>query len=411
MRKFMCGSIAAACLSMAALLGASPPAAPQVGKAELYRRADLIAKALIRYLGAGYTYRIDFPRHLVYVYVQDKSTVQLVIAKTLETYADAEQAMLFHSPLQWNVAILIPKLEDFRRIAPQADTTAGIYFPAAKVLLTSSVSSSLIHEFTHALHDNDQALANQEHPTWLVEGLAVLFQQSRPALHSTLQIEAGYRVALAKMIVQEGCALPLAELLRKDHAQFMQQAEICYPQAGALLYYLYSLGKLSTFYDTYKANYGKDRTGELALTTVLGKDLKDIETDWQQWMTDLQISKPMIGVVAYLGAGVKPAANGVQVTGFSRWSPAGREGKICVDDVILSLAGQATPTPEAFQNALLSCPSRSIVEIQLSRYGKKVVIQQLLGAAPVKEIDLSHNSEAATALHKLTSATQPAAAP
>jgi hypothetical protein len=399
--------IAAVCLNMAASPGASAPAIPQPDKAELYRQAEVIGRALVQYLGAGYAFRIDFPHHLVYVYVQDKSTIQLAVAKILGIYADAEQAMLFHSPLQWNVTILIPKLEDYRRLVPLGDAAAGIYVPTLKILLTNGVHSSLIHEFTHALHHNDQALANQGHPIWITEGLAVLFQQSHPALGGTVQMEPGVRIALAKMTVQEGCALPLTELLHKDQPQFMQEAEICYPQAGALMFYLYSQDKLSSFYETYKANYGKDRTGELALTMVLGKDLKDIETDWRQWMLDLKIPRPPIGVVAFLGVKVQPTTNGVQVTSFSRSSSVEREGKIWINDIILSVAGQPTPTPQALQDAIISCPARSIVEIKLSRYGKKMTIQQLLGAAPVKEKP-THAPQTMPSLQGITQSTQPA---
>jgi len=41
------------------------------------------------------------------------------------------------------------------------------------------MGSILTHEFTHALHFADQEGRGQEHPIWIAEGLATLFESSK----------------------------------------------------------------------------------------------------------------------------------------------------------------------------------------------------------------------------------------
>ena len=161
------GLLALACLALPAASGAGR-------EPNLAAEANTLAASYQRKFGEGYTTRIDNRRHLVYVSALDENALGHVV-RLLGAYADAQQRLLFPDALQWNVAVVLPTLSDYRRGGPP-DDTSGYYNPATRTLTSISMSNVLIHEFTHALHHADQVRAGQRHPVWISEGLATLFQ-------------------------------------------------------------------------------------------------------------------------------------------------------------------------------------------------------------------------------------------
>jgi hypothetical protein len=349
-------------------------------KKNLDAEARQLAKKWADHLGTGYITRIDSRRHLVYVSAVDKKALARV-TQLLGTYHDAQRKTLLPKPLRWNVTIVLPTLKDYRKLVPNLKAH-GIYSLKKRTLVSISFSSALVHEFTHALHHNDQEAANQKHPIWIVEGLATLFQGSR-IKDGRMEIGADASLAPLQKMVKKKKTHSLDKLCSMKPKAFMQDAKLCYRQVQYVMLYLHRLGKLQQFYKTYKAGYASDRTGVKALEETLGKPLKKIEADWTKWVLAQKPPwRPAHKHRAHLGVRMKQIPAGVKIVGFVRNSSAQRAGLLKVGDIIISLAGQTVQTPNALTAAVRSCGAGQIVEIEVIRKGRTTVIKHLLGVVP-----------------------------
>jgi len=365
------GLLALACLALPAASGAGR-------EPNLAAEANTLAASYQRKFGEGYTTRIDNRRHLVYVSALDENALGHVV-RLLGAYADAQQRLLFPDALQWNVAVVLPTLSDYRRGGPP-DDTSGYYNPATRTLTSISMSNVLIHEFTHALHHADQVRAGQRHPVWISEGLATLFQCSRVEAGRIEVLQEASLVGLQEWVRQKK-ALSLADLCTIGREAFVRQAMLCYPEVHYLMLYVHRQDKLEAFYETYKSRYASDPTGAKALEATLGKPLGEIETDWQRWVLALEPPwRPAHLPVAQLGIRMRRAPEGVQVDGFLPGSAAQRAGVLKVNDIILSVAGQPTPTARDLAEAVDACKPGEIVDIEVVRREQTLNLKHVLGA-------------------------------
>jgi len=340
--------------------------------------ANALADLHRRKFGAGYETYVDRRHHLVYVSALDEKTFQQV-RRMLGRYADVQRGLLFAEPLLWNVVVVLPTLSDYRRSSPPGGAT-GYYRPATRTLTSLSVSDVLIHEFTHALHHSDQVRRNQRHPVWISEGLATLFQGAWTQA-GTLDARLGPSLAMVQGAVREGSLPSLADLCEMAPAAFRRKAEICYPYVRHLMLYLYRRGNLRRFYETYTSQYASDTTGRKALETVLGAPVDKIDSAWRAWLLSLEPPwTPAHPVAAHLGIRMRPAEGGVLVDGFLRGSVAERAAVLKVGDVIVSVAGRATPTARALVPAVRACKPGETVQIEIIRGGERRVVRQVLGA-------------------------------
>jgi len=345
---------------------------------DLAAEAKALAELNRRKFGEGYTIRIDNRRHLVYVSALDPRAFDRVVAM-LGPYADAQRSLLFAAPFQWNVTVVLPTLSDYRESRPPAEVS-GYYRPATRTLTSMSLSNVLVHEFTHALHHSDQVRANQRHPVWISEGLATLFQRSR-VREGKIEVLLNAGLAVLRESVRQKRVRSLAALCAMDREAFSSDAEACYPHARYVMLYLHRQGKLRKFYETYKSHYASDLTGVKALEVTLGKPLDEIESDWRRWVLESKPPwRPARPPKTHLGIRMRRVPEGVRVEGFLRGSAAERAGVLKVDDIIISVAGHATPTARKLAEAVGSCKPGEVVEIEIIRDGRTKVVRHLLGA-------------------------------
>jgi len=360
-------------LARAARPDGTPPA-----PADLAADARRMAEVFRRRFGPGYTVTVDRRNRLVYVSALDAATFAHVRA-TLSRYAAALQRLLFPEPLLWNVAVVLPTVRDYRAAGPPPGAL-GVYQPATRTLMSLSTSDVLVHEFVHALHHSDQVRAGQRHAAWVVEGLATLIQGSRPTAEG-LEFLVGPDVVELQAAVRAGSLPPLADLLRAGMEAFRTEATRWYPYARYVMLMLARRGKLGEFYRTYKAGYTNDPSGRTALEQVLGAPTAQIEAAWRRWILALKPPwRPAHPIVAHLGIRMRPADEGVLVDGFLPGSAAARAGVLRVGDVILSVAGRATPTPADLGPAVRACRPGETVEIEILRQGRRTVVRHVLGA-------------------------------
>ena len=350
---------------------------PSSGPAELDEQARRLAKEHLQRLGSGYVARIDPRRRVVYVSAIDPGNFERVTAM-LSLQHDLLRRQLFPAPLAWNVTVVFPTLNDYRRRTPLAKA-AGFYHHPSRTLYSVSLSDVLLHEFTHALHHNDQHLCRQHHALWVVEGLATLFQRCKPT-PAGLEPQTDWSLGELQETVKAGKACKLADLMTIDQKTFLAQAETHYSQVRWVMMYLYRKGKLAEFYAAYKATWATDATGRKALEKVLAADLDHIEADWTKWLLELDPPwKPGYAVKARLGVRMRPGEDGVEITGFLRNSAADKTNLLRPGDVVLAVNGQQTPTPRDLTAAVQACKPGQIVDIEIIRDGKVTTIKQILG--------------------------------
>ena len=342
--------------------------------------ADSIMEATPKQLPPGYQSRFDARRNIVYISALDVKTLGLVM-RLLGKYCDAQQDLLFSQPLRHNVTVILPTLRDYRRMIPEAKAH-GFYDRGTRKLVSISLSNVLVHEFTHALHHNDQVLAGQEHPIWIVEGLAMLFQSSH-LKDGNLEVLLDAGLAELQAAIKQGQAYSLADLCSMKRSAFMRHADLCYSQSRYLMLWLYRHDKLRQFYQTYKADYASDPTGRDALEKTMSKTLEQIEADWKRWTLALEAPwQPAFKRRGHLGIRMKQTPEGVLVTALGRYLSSSRTSMLRVGDVIITLGGSSIRTPQQLTAAVRSCKPGQIVSIEVIRDGRTTLIQQLLGQGP-----------------------------
>lgn len=366
---------------LAAVATCGRPGPTPASAADLIGPARELAARQVERMGPGYGAHIDPERHVVYVSALDdehlRRTELLVTA-----YIDAQKRTLFDRPLPWNLLVLLPTSDDYRELASEAglEKAAGFCAAGGRKLVSIDRGTVLIHELTHALHFADTAEERQVHPIWVKEGLATLFQYSRITPAGLLpHVDAS--VVTVQRAARKGELIPLSELVRMSKKDFMGQAELCYPQARYVMFYLHERQRLRDWYTGYKRTYTRDPTGRRALEAALGKGLGQIEPEWREWVAELSPpADPARGRQARLGIEVVNHRRGVEVVGLVPGSPAAEAGRIRVGDVVCRLDGHDTPNTAAYVAAVRATGANRTVKVEILRRGHRRTVIQPLGA-------------------------------
>ena len=362
----------------------SRPASRPSGK-ELRREAEQLAETYLERLGPDYKAHTDSKNHLVYVTALDAG-LQRDVRRLLAAQLEAHRRTLFPHALAHNVVVLLPTARDFDRIAGHPEAL-GQYVPSQRCLVSMTLGSTLLHEFTHVVHHNDQLLHGQEHALWVVEGLATLYQSASEE-DGRLVPRAEFGLTEVQTALRNDDAIPLEELVHMKRERFTELAETTYPQARWLALYLQRHEKLESFYRAYKDTYERDAMGVAALEEVLDRPLAEIEADWRKWVLEQDPPwRPGYDTVAHLGIRMAKHERGVRVDGFLRGSAAHRAEQLKVGDVILTVAGTPTPKPRALTEAIRSCRPGQSVAIEVLRDERLARVTQVLGGIKHKPAD------------------------
>jgi hypothetical protein len=346
---------------------------------DLTAEANQIARQQVQQLGQGYSAHIDAVLHIVYVSALDDKHLQETIG-LLSAFADAYRRTLPAARPAWNITVVLPSVDDYKKLKRPFEACVGFYSPAEHRLVSIDRGRTLLHEFTHALHHADIAAAKQVHPIWVSEGLATLFEASE-ITPSGLKPRLDLRLPVVQRALKAEKAIPLRRLLTMGRKPFLKDAELAYAQARYVMHFLYAGGHLANWYKRYKATFTHDPDGVKALEATLASRLFLIEPDWQKWVLSLQMpsSEPRLQQ-GRLGLEVQNHPQGVKVVGLVPGSAAQLAGRIRVGDVVEKLNGHNVTNPIELVGAIRAAGALQTIKVQLLRHGRRMTVIQPLGA-------------------------------
>jgi hypothetical protein len=369
------------CLTLLLAAAVATGEAPANDSNDLNARAEKIAQQQLEQFGEGYTSKIDRQRHLIYVSALDEEHLNET-AEVLSSFYDAYRQTMGSLAPKWNITILLPSAEDFRKLAPDS-RCRGTYYARGRKLLALDRGETLLHEFTHALYDADAG--GLYHPLWVIEGLASLFQSSE-ITPSGLEPYVDGLVGVVQEAIYQKRAIPLETLFKMKREEFAKDARLAYAQSRYVMYYLYKHDRLRGFHQRLKANFSNDPHGIQAFELSLTSNLAAIDKEWQEWVLKL---RPKDGLylkrLAVLGVKVQQHTDGAEVTAIDHGGAAKRADRLRIGDVIRKFDGKAVAEPDDLYAALGACEAKQTVEIGLLRNGRALTVRQPLDAPEQKQ--------------------------
>jgi hypothetical protein len=350
------------------------------------RDAERAVAKLRQQLGDKYLFEVDPETKLIFAAQVDAQSLAAV-KKWLTMQARSQWEQLFeHKPDQY-VAVVLPSAGDFRKIIARIIDkrgVEGIYIHSVRMLIAARLGQVMTHEFTHALHAGDLDPLGQEHPIWIVEGLASLFESAQFEGEKLVPRD-NYRLWHLRLAYRTKRLIPLETLFGWKQSQFVANANLGYGQASSVMLYLYEQNLLRKFYETYKVNFEKDPTGKLTLEQVTGLPLKEFEKAWQTWMyqrippsTDISLLGPSLGMY------FKQENDGLKVDRVVGKGPADAAG-VKTGDVVVGLNDLDVRDPNSLTPLLKEFKAGDSVMFKLRRGEEYLSVPLTLGPEGKKQ--------------------------
>ena len=341
------------------------------------KAADQAVAELKARFGDGYLYEIDEQAKLIFATNMDATTLAELKA-WLTAQAASQWRLLFEHKPDYFVTVVVPSTRDYRKIV-RLPGVGGFYNDEGKILIAERLGQVMTHEFTHALHAADRAPLGQDHPIWIAEGLASMFEAAGFKGDNLIPAD-NYRLGLLQNASKGKKLIPLEKLLRMSQQDFVGRAQIAYGQAGSLMLYLYEKGLVRRFYDAYKADFERDPTGQSALEWVTGKTLAEVEKDWTKWMLDRTPPASNTGPAgAFLGAQLEGVSDGLKMVSVLPRGPADVAG-FKVGDVLVGVGGREVRDHVSFYPTLSAYKPGERVMLRIRRAGKYLDLPIHLGS-------------------------------
>ena len=353
-------ALALATFGWALPLGAAEPATAPTTAATQQADPKALAQATLEKLtkkyGQGLIYEIDDKLKIIFATSADRHTLEEIKDLMGAHAAALHRDMFEHLPENY-ISVIIPAKWANPRVTGHF---WGDWCDAA------TIGSDLRHEFTHALHWADQRARGQEHPVWLMEGLATLYEDSR-VIDGHAVPRPNHRIVELQQEVSHGQFVPFAKMLGFAHKDFRSDH---YAQARYMLMYLYDTKQLKKFYDLYCAGFDKDPTGAAALEQVYGKKLDDIQKDWVTWLLAQKPPKFFVGPgQASLGIATSQIPDGSRIEQLLPEGGAAKAG-LKPGDVILAIDDERTINGEDLVFAILAHKSGDTSKLRYRRDGQ-----------------------------------------
>lgn len=155
----------------------------------------------------------------------------------------------------------------------------GVYRHDSRELIVLDSTMTLRHELAHVMHNFHMDALNQQHPVWIQEGLATLFECDIEASDF-----ANPRQNQAKALLREHDLMPWKELLALSEQAFNAQAHRLYPQVMSMFRFIAVQRDVAAWYSAYTSGFDSESTGAAALEAMFELPLHEIEATWRQWL-------------------------------------------------------------------------------------------------------------------------------
>ena len=353
-------------------------AALMARKEEITHHAARQAVAeLEKRFGSGYLYEVDEDRKLIFATNTDRRTLDALKTWLIAQTKSQEEELFEHKPDEF-IRVVVPSGADFHRLMKKRGVI-GIYEDETRTLLAQHLGQVMTHEFTHALHAADQRAVGQEHPVWLREGLAAMYEAGEFDEAGRLIPHDNFRLGFVQSAGRRKALIPFDKMLALKLKDFEASPNLAYGQTSSLMLYLYEQKLLRKFYDAYKRSFASDPSGRMALEEVTGQKLNELQTTWTQWM--LAREAPRLAGVrggAFLGVHFGDANDGLKITFVVPDTPAWRAG-LKAGDVIVGLDGHEVRDYPSFAPILTARAPGDDAKLKVRRDGKYIDVTVVLG--------------------------------
>ncbi len=271
---------------------------------------------------------------------------------------------LFESVQPDWVFLLVPSRADASRFDLDS-RTAGWYEHSRRMLTTADIGASLRHEFVHVLHWGHMDRLQQQHPMWIQEGLASLFEEyefSRDG--EVIRFKPNERHNVVHDMVRSGQNPPWRNLFSMNTTRFMRAASRLYPMTRSIFEYIADRGKLASWYRNLTLSWERDPTGVMATERTFGAPIEEVEQDWSRWVRARGPRDDSIGTGdASIGIQAENDVDGCRITLVHEGSGA-RDAGLRVGDVIVRIGPRSI---RSTRELMLEVARRVIGEIVVIR--------------------------------------------
>lgn len=352
---------------------------------DAYQRkdADRDLTTLRQQFGDKYIYELDPANKLIFAANTDAQTLADV-KRWLTMQAKSQWATLFENKPDQYIAVVLPSASDYRQLIRQPGVE-GIYLPSARMLIARRLGQVMTHEFTHAMHAADLDRLDQDHPIWIVEGIASMFEAGQFEGNNLVPRD-NFRLWALQSAARSKRLISLEKLFTWKQPQFVANATLGYGQASSVMLYLHDQGLLRRFYDQFKSNFGKDPTGKATLEQVTGRPLAQFEKDWIAWM--VKRTPPAFNTGpqgAFLGVQFSQENDGLKVDAVVTDGPAHKAG-IKAADVIVGLNELDVRDQQSLMPILKEFKPGDNVQLKVRRGDRYLQVPLVLGRRDNKPV-------------------------
>ncbi len=235
-----------------------------------------------RQLGeAGYRYEVDTPRRLVFVSsLADSAHADM--RRILDRQTDHLEQTLFPGT-RGHVVVVIPNREDAADLLTRKHVS-GLYNHRRRELVTLGHPRAVRHELAHAIHHGHMDALGQEHPLWIQEGFASLYENYRLDDDGTVEFLPNDRSDQIQTLAVNDWLMPWIELAGLKPAAMRTEAFRVYPQLRSIFRFIANEGHLESWYRAYVEGFDTDPTGLAAIELAFGQPIEGVEAAWRRWL-------------------------------------------------------------------------------------------------------------------------------
>ncbi|MDB5355378.1 MAG: hypothetical protein JWN24_1831 [Phycisphaerales bacterium] len=341
-----------------------------------HHAAERAVAELEQRFGKGYLYEIDEERKLIFATNTDRATLD-ALKTWLESQTRSQCEQLFSHKSDEFIRVVLPSPADYRRVMKRPGVL-GMYEDETRTLLAQRLGQVMTHEFTHALHSADQRALGQEHPIWIREGLAAMYEAAEFE-DEVLTPHDNFRLGFVQSAARRQTLIPLEKLLRTTQQDFLAGPNLAYGESSSLMLYLYEQKLLRKFYDAYTSTYSLDPTGQTALESVTAMSLPELQRAWVAWLLPRAAPAQNAGPGGpYLGIHFATANDGLKIGLVLPAGPAAKAG-LKTGDVIVAMGDRDVRDYQSFAPLLAAHKPGDEVKIRYRRGSKYEETQVILG--------------------------------